>query len=814
MNRWLRLGTAAVLLALAGFILATRFKFETSLSDFLPARADTTEGRPSDLKIAQALTNSAASRRMVVVVRGPETVALRARDDIAAVLAGQPGVSRVSSGPEGDFDAAIHELYHPRKYAFATDASDEVANARYTPEAMNQAADDLLGHLSTAAAPLYSRMAPTDPLLLFPAHLERLEAASGKLNVANGSLVDADGGLILFVELADSAFDSEKQKPIVDAYESERARLLEASQGLTPKLTPKLTIEAAGASRFAVAAERAIRRDVQRVSTLSLLLVLGIFLAVFRSIRDLFLAMTPIACGFLAATAVTTLAFGAIHGLTLAFGGALVGVAIDYPIHLLTHARFHEGKTTLEKAVRTVWPGLLLAAGTTIAGLAGLAWTTFPGLQQVAVFSTTGVVAAVLATRYLMPALSTRPPSKPGAVLRAIGRASAAVLRVFSNRRSLGVTLAIGAAALALIGIPRLEWQSDLKKLNPSFPRLEAEDVSVRAAVTDTEAGHFVVALGETWEDALSSNDAAFNQLQTAVRDEKLSGFQSLHPLLWSSKLQQRNWNVLRENPDAAAHLKQALDERGFATEPFAPGLAEMASPPPFDALTIEGMLATPVGDLVQPFLVDIDGKKAVLSYLGPVSDPDAVDALIADIPGTFRFDQKSSLSSAYGLYRVRTSQLVAVGLFLVVLVTWLRYRRVRPTIAACVPAMLASAATLGTLGILGIPVHLLHMLGLLLVVSMGVDYGVFLVEHGMRGQGDRSGVTAAMSSIVLACISTMASFGALSLSGVPALQALGLTVALGVPASLILAPAVLGAVRGSAKTRSDAMVSTEVEQT
>ena len=38
-------------------------------------------------------------------------------------------------------------------------------------------------------------------------------------------------------------------------------------------------------------------------------------------------------------------------------------------------------------------------------GLAGMALTSFPGLREVAVFSTFGVLGALLATRFLLPAL-------------------------------------------------------------------------------------------------------------------------------------------------------------------------------------------------------------------------------------------------------------------------------------------------------------------------------------------------------------------------------------------------------------------------
>jgi predicted exporter len=64
----------------------------------------------------------------------------------------------------------------------------------------------------------------------------------------------------------------------------------------------------------------------------------------------------------------------------------------------------------------------------------------------------------------------------------------------------------------------------------------------------------------------------------------------------------------------------------------------------------------------------------------------------------------------------------------------------------------------------------------------VGVDYGVFLLEH--RDDG------AAWLAVVLGAASTWLSFGLLALSSTPALRAFGLTLLLGLALVGLLAPA------------------------
>ena len=69
-----------------------------------------------------------------------------------------------------------------------------------------------------------------------------------------------------------------------------------------------------------------------------------------------------------------------------------------------------------------------------------------------------------------------------------------------------------------------------------------------------------------------------------------------------------------------------------------------------------------------------------------------------------------------------------------------------------------------------------MHLLALLLVLSIGVDYAVFLLASP-RDAGARA---ASAFSLVVACASTLLAFGLLSLSSFPALRPLGVTTGLG----------------------------------
>ena len=92
-----------------------------------------------------------------------------------------------------------------------------------------------------------------------------------------------------------------------------------------------------------------------------------------------------------------------------------------------------------------------------------------------------------------------------------------------------------------------------------------------------------------------------------------------------------------------------------------------------------------------------------------------------------------------------------------------------------------ALGSAMAVLGWIGLPLQLFNVLALLLLLGVGIDYGIFLLEH----PGDGS----AWLAVALAGISTLLAFGLLGLSATPALSAFGITMLIGELSIWLLTP-------------------------
>jgi predicted exporter len=130
----------------------------------------------------------------------------------------------------------------------------------------------------------------------------------------------------------------------------------------------------------------------------ALLLCLG---AAFRNVRDVLLVLAAGGVAVLGLLAVMSLAGWRWNLLNLAALPLLLGVGVDYAIHVTMALRRHDGN--MAALWRTTGRALLLCGATTIAGFGSLAWSGNAGLASLGRVCAVGVACALLSALYFLP---------------------------------------------------------------------------------------------------------------------------------------------------------------------------------------------------------------------------------------------------------------------------------------------------------------------------------------------------------------------------------------------------------------------------
>jgi predicted exporter len=768
-----RVAVLALFAALALFC-ARRLDFGTDITNFMP------DGRHAELAaLARHLARSDVARTMFLTVG---TASGRADDErIARVvarlkqeLASDPEIEWLRSGPEDQDLEEVWKVYFPRRFALASLEPEKDIPALVTPEAIAKAAERAREALASPTAALVKRTIGADPLGLASTFLERMREESPAMEVRQGTFFSRDGWGVLMLATRPSAFDASRQAPLLAAIEA-RFDAIRASEG------GDLLLEKSGANRFAVDAERSMKRDMGWISATAFTGITVLVLAYFRSPLRFAVAMLPTVGGLLVATAAGLLVFGRLDGLTIAFGASLIGVAIDYPVHLLNHLTVLGGSK--RDAVRALAPSLAMGALTTVAGFAGLSLTSFPGFREIGFFAAVGVASALAWTLTVVPLFlgETQATSRvPGATARFLGVAVRAALR----RPRAMTALPLLALVLGAVALPGLAWQDDLSKLGNVNPALEQEEKRVHARVLPYEMGRVVLVTGDDEQQALERSEDVARTLAALQRDGAVRGYRSVTNLLRSSSLQERNLAVFRAQTDLAARVRAGFAQAGFrpeAFDAFARDLGSEAAPP----MTAADLAGTALARMLAPLRMDLDGRSATITQVADPRDEAAVRTALAAVPGAHYFVQREFVNDLYAQFRDSTLEQLLLGALLVVFALAVRYRKWRPTLAAALPTVLVPVLVLSGLSLAGEPVNLLHVVSLLMVTGMGVDYAIFLVDSA----GDREHLETTLVSLLLCWLTTVFGFAVVALSSHPALRAMGLTIGVGVTLSLLLSP-------------------------
>jgi predicted exporter len=748
------------LLLLAGWLIGSRVELTGDLRKFMPA-AQT----PAQKLLIDELGEGPGSRLLLVALSGGDAPTLAAQSlALRTALAAQPQFKLIANGSENGLEA-VPERLRPYRYLLSATLDTQVFDRAYFADELAQRVQDLGSPAAGLVEPLLAR----DPTLETLKLAETWQPANAPQRL-HGVWFDRRGReALLAIETQAAGFDPKGQQAAVDAIRAAFAQV-SGSSGT------RLTLSGPGA--FSVEIGGRTAREASWIGTIdSLIFALLLWLA-YRSWKAPLLGGLPLASGGLAGLALVTLLFDGVHGITIAFGFTLIGVAQDYPIHLFSHQR--AGVSPWASA-RALWPTL----GTGVASTC-IAYFTFlvsgvDGLEQLAVFTVAGLAVAALTTRFLLPALIDPSPRDPAD--------SARLARVWTHlarwpRLNAGAYLALCALALAIAWwAPGAFWQNDLSRLTPVPAAALARDAQLRAELGAPDVRYVIAAEAPDAERALQ----AVEKLQPALAALRARGtidaYDSAARYLPSRAVQRARQARLPEPKALQRDFAAAVGASAFDPAAFAGFIADVETArtaPPLSPRDLEG---TPLAATVGGLLLQRGGHATALVSLSGLKDPAAV-ARVARAHGAQLLDLKQASESLVVAYRQRVLWALALAALLLVATVWVALRAPRRVLRVLAPMALTTLLILATLRGFGIELNLFHLVALILAAGLGLDYALFFDHAG----DDRAEQLRTLHAIIVCSLTTLLVFSLLALSSIPVLRAIGLTVALGVFCNFVLA--------------------------
>ncbi len=596
------------LMVLALWVLA-RARYSTDLSAFLP-QAPTGAER----LLVEQLQQGVTSRLIIVGIEGADDEErARLSQEMAARLRTDPEFLAVENG-----DAAAARRDEAFLFAHRYVLSDAVTPERFTVAGLKAAIGNTIDLLASPEGTLTKDLVPSDPTGEMMVLLDQL-SRNEPPRTEHGVWVSRDGRrALLLIRTRAAGSDTDGQQRAVAAITAAFKQGVD-QQKLFPGQQVRLVMSGPGV--FAVKARASIKSEVMRLSIISSVLIVALLLLVYRSVAALLLGLVPVVSGAIAGIAAVALGFGVVQGVTLGFGVTLIGEGVDYSIYLFVQSRAAGGDSGTSSRAdwrRSVWPTIRLGMLTSVCGFAVLLVSSFPGLAQLGMYSLTGVLAAGLATRFVLPELLPRDFRIRD--LTPLGR-RAARLREKASAGGVAVVL-IAVCSAVVLGLYRHRlWSHDLSALSPVPVAAQRLDGELRADLGAPDVRYLVVISAPDEQSALEGAEHVGAELDGLVADDVMSGYQSPAQYLPSLEIQRQRQESLPPPDILRARLAQALSGLPLREDRLAPFLHDVEvarAAPPLELASLGG---TSFAALVGALLVsDDDGWRALIPLEAPVS--------------------------------------------------------------------------------------------------------------------------------------------------------------------------------------------------
>ena len=757
--RWLAVAWLLVAIAVAAY--QWRFWQQNRIDSNVLALLPLDSGERAVNDVTRRIAEAGAQQIVVLLGAATPEGAKAAETAYAAALvrlrASHPAsVPLALSGPGQDWFAQAQAFYAPYRDRLLTAAQRETLAASNTGQLAQQALAALYAPLG---APRLTEWR-ADPLSLWSGWWQQRAVQSGLRMGADG-LLYAEGRYwaVLPLEMSASAFHLDGHRRVQSA--------LDAAAQAARATSPDVREVRAGVPLHAEAAAARASFEINLIGWGSLAAVLALAWLAFGSLWPRLLVIVSLLVGCMTALSVTAWVFGKVHLLTLVFGASLIGVAEDYGTYWFA-ARQGNATDTRWALLRRLWPGLCLALATSALAYLAMGLVPFPGLRQIALFSATGLAAAFITVLCWFPWLS-HGASSDTAFARWVG----ATLRFFPRASANWKWYAAGVLVLAVVvsGLWRLRIDDSLRSLQASPPELVAQQIEAGRILDLPSPAQFFLIQGADAEQVLQREEALTARLRTLQAQGRITGWRAFSDWLPSQRRQAEDAALTAKAERAVlaqvgAAVGQPLQRPAFASRPLLPAefLAAPVSRP------VRGLWIGQLGEGVASVVMIAGLSTAALDALRTQTD---------DLPGVRWVDRTADFSYLLGHYRGIMTGLLLVSIVVVWIVLTARYRR--KAWRVLLPTVLAGLLALAILGWLGEPLQLFNVLALLLLLGVGVDYGIFLMEQNDAPH--------AWLAVCLGAASTGLSFGLLGLSATPALHAFGLTLLLGIGAAWLLSP-------------------------
>lgn len=552
------------------------------------------------------------------------------------------------------------------------------------------------------------------------------------------------------------------------------------------KQYPQIHLTYFGAAAVSAGNAQQLRMDsilTQGITILFLIVFIGLY---FKKKSAPFLVLVPVVFGCVFSLAAIYFIKGNISVIALATGSVVLGIAINYSIHIFNHFRHTRD---IRSVVNDLSTPMTIGSFTTIGGFICLQFVQSEMLKDLGLFAAFSLIGASLCSLIFLPHFI--PHSKKVGIQPQHGLLDK--LASFRPERSKILVLIIFLLTGVFLYTSRfVRFETDMMRMNYMSAELRQSEKMLNDINAHALHSVYLVSSGRVLDDALVNNEKATRTIDSLREKQIVSKYSGVSTLVISDSLQRlriERWNqywthekkqqvlgILREEGAALKYSNSAFD--GFRTL--------------VDTLYRSGdhESARPIREqLLGDFITEENGKATVVTLLKVDRSKKAAvyEAFEANNSVTV-VDKQYLAERLVEIVKDDFTSIALMSSILVFTVLLISFGRIELAFVSFVPMLITWIWILGLMGMIGIPFNIVNIIISTLIFGLGDDYSLFIMDGLLNEyKTGRKNLASYKSSIFLSAITTIAGLGVLIFAKHPALQSIALIAIIGITCVVIM---------------------------
>ncbi len=778
-KRWLAL---LCLLGIIGILLgvARQIQFDDDISSLIPANEETQ-------RTLQVLKSIAFTDKIVVNIRKGEDGTVDdliryATEFLDSVKSRQGEFIKNIQGRVASEDVPkTLDLVYENLPLFLEASDYEAIQNKLSQDSIAKITAENYRTLISPTGIIAKKSIVRDPLGLSFIALNKLrQLGFGEgFKLKNGFLLnEQEENILLFITPTFGSGETNKNLPFSDA-------LYAVQDALNVKYSEKVSSEYFGAALSAVSNAKQIERDIKFTVGIALTLLVVLLILFYRKLVLPFILFAPTLFGGLLAIAFLCVIRDTISALSLGIGAVLLGVTLDYGLHILTHIRNGEDMKSLFKEVA---PSVLISSLTTASAFLCLLFLDSQALQDLGIFAAISVLGASVFALLFIPQVYKGKKELT---------ASKTILDRWANFEWHKSKWAIAVLAIlfvtSIFTYNKVVFDQDIAKLNYETQSLLDARERLEKLTDIGSKSLYLSTYGENVQEVLQRNDNLFLQLEQLKETRKIVSFGSVGTLVKSKRTQQQKIETWQRFWDTSKidslknNLIESGSELGFKPTTFSRFYSLLDTD--FEPLQLSDVSAIKSFS-VDDYLVN-DENGTTITSLVKVDDSNAayIRKRFEDVPNTLLIDRQNVNETFLGNLKNDFNSLLGYSLIVVLLILFLFYRSFTLTLITSIPIFVTWFLTVGIMGLLHIEFNIFNIIICSFIFGLGVDYSIFMT-NGLLTEyrtGEKT-LDTHKTSIILSVITTIAGVGVLIFAKHPVLYTISVVSLIGIGCALFVA--------------------------